>query len=310
MRVLVTGGAGFIGTNLCRRLSETDGVSDVRVFDDLSTGFRENLDGLDVEFVEASLLDEEATRESVAGMDAIVHLGALGSVPRSVEDPLSTHNANDTGTLNLLIAARDSGNLHTIVASSSSVYGSVPDLPKHEDLPTRPMSPYAASKLATEWYSLAFQECYGLPVLALRFFNVYGPWQPARHAYSAVMPAFISAALRGEPIPVHGDGKQSRDFTYVGTVTEVIVDALLRSVSHDTPVNLAFGSRIELLEIVEILEEIFGRDLERDHGEPRPGDVPHTMADPRLLRSLFPVIEPVEFRPGIEATVDWWRRRT
>jgi UDP-glucose 4-epimerase len=307
MRVLVTGGAGFIGTNVCRLLLETDRVTGVRVLDDLSTGFLHNVDSMDVEFHEATLLDTDAVGRAVDDCDAVVHLAALGSVPRSVANPLASHEANATGTLNVLIAARDGGNLPVVVASSSSVYGSVPDLPKHEDLPTRPMSPYAASKLATEWYTLAFRECYGLPALAFRFFNVYGPHQPAHHAYAPVMPAFIEAALAGEPIPVHGDGSQSRDFTYVGTVAEVIVDAIVRRASHATPVNLAFGSRIDLLEIINHLEEILGRPLERAHTANRPGDVPHTQADPTLLLSLFPDIVPVEFRPGIEATVDWWK---
>lgn len=307
MRVLVTGGAGFIGTNVCRVLLETDGVDEVRVLDDLSTGFRENVDDIDVEFYEATLLDPDAVASAVAGCDSIIHLGALGSVPRSVADPVASHEANATGTLNLLVAARDAEKANVVVASSSSVYGSVPDLPKHEDLPTRPMSPYAASKLATEWYTLAFRECYELPALAFRFFNVYGPHQPAHHAYAPVMPAFIEAALAGDPIPVHGDGTQSRDFTYVGTVAEVLVDAAIRQVSHPTPVNLAFGSRIDLLEIIGHLEDILARPLEREHGSNRAGDVPHTQADPTLLRSLFPGVVPVEFRAGIEATVDWWR---
>lgn len=307
MRILVTGGAGFIGTNVCRLLLATDGVTAVRVLDDLSTGFRHNVDDIDVEFNEATLLDHAAVADAVAGCDSVIHLGALGSVPRSVADPMASHEANATGTLNLLIAARDEGNLPVVVASSSSVYGSVPDLPKHEDLPTRPMSPYAASKLATEWYTLAFRECYGLPALAFRFFNVYGPHQPAHHAYAPVMPAFIEAALSGDPIPVHGDGTQSRDFTYVGTVAEVLVESVVKRVSHPTPVNLAFGSRIDLLEIIGHLEDILGHRLERDHGANRAGDVPHTQADSTLLRRLFPDVVPVEFRPGIEATVEWWR---
>jgi UDP-glucose 4-epimerase len=307
MRVLVTGGAGFIGTNVCRALLDTGQVDEVVVLDDLSTGFKENLDGLHVEFIQGSLLDLELVERVTGGATAVIHLGALGSVPRSVADPLRSHHANATGTINLLDAARRLGSPHVVIASSSSVYGAVEDMPKHEALATRPMSPYAASKLATEWYGLAFQHSYGLPVLAFRFFNVYGPFQPAGHAYAPVLPAFISAALSGMALTVHGDGHQSRDFTYVGTVAETIVDAVLRQVTCDTPVNLAFGTRIDLMEIIEMIHDIVGHDLQVDHTESRAGDMRHTMSDPTLLRSLFPDIEPVDFPEGLARTVDWWR---
>ena len=215
MRVAVTGGAGFIGANLCRRLLATDGVDSVAVLDDLSNGLRSNLDGLDVSFVEGTILDDAALDTAFAGADAVVHLAALGSVPRSVANPVASHAANATGTLMVLEAARRHGDLHTIVSSSSSVYGSNPTLPKHEGLATRPISPYGASKLAAEGYTLAWGATYGLPVLAFRFFNVFGPLQAAGHVYAAVIPAFVDAALAGQPVTVHGDGTQSRDFTYV-----------------------------------------------------------------------------------------------
>ncbi|MEJ7801042.1 MAG: NAD-dependent epimerase/dehydratase family protein, partial [Ilumatobacter sp.] len=222
MRVVITGGAGFIGANLCRHLLATDGITGVAVIDDLSTGDRSNLDGLDVDVEIGSILDDDALDRAFAGADAIVHLAALGSVPRSVSEPLASHHANATGTVMVLEAARRHGGLHTIVASSSSVYGANPTLPKHEDLATRPISPYAGSKLATEGYTLAWGSAYELPVLAFRFFNVFGPLQPAGHVYAAVIPKFVDAALRGEPLVIHGDGLQSRDFTYVGTVVSVI----------------------------------------------------------------------------------------
>ena len=226
MRVVITGGAGFIGGNLARHLGERPEVSEVVAFDDLSSGFRENLTGTDATLVEGTILDTEALGAVTEGASAIVHLGARPSVPRSIEDPVASHDANATGTMNVLEAARQAGNAHVVVASSSSVYGANPTLPKHEDLATRPMSPYAASKLATESYALAWQAAYGLPTLAFRFFNVFGPLQAAGHAYAAVIPAFVSAALAGEPLQVHGDGTQSRDFTYVGTVCRVLLDAL------------------------------------------------------------------------------------
>ena len=305
MRVAVTGGAGFIGANLCRRLLATDGVDSVAVLDDLSNGLRSNLDGLDVSFEEGTILDDAALDTAFAGADAVVHLAALGSVPRSVANPVASHAANATGTLMVLEAARRHGDLHTIVSSSSSVYGSNPTLPKHEGLATRPISPYGASKLAAEGYTLAWGATYGLPVLAFRFFNVFGPLQAAGHVYAAVIPAFVDAALAGQPVTVHGDGTQSRDFTYVDTVTSTIVDALLRKVTSGEPVNLAFGSRISLLDTIDRIEEFVGHPIERQHIERRAGDVPHSQADNTRLSALFPDIEPVLFETGLKSTVEW-----
>ena len=307
MKVVVTGGAGFIGANLCRKLCDTAGVEEVVAFDDLSTGFRENLDGVDVTFVEGTILDPPALDAALDGAAAIVHLGARGSVPRSVEHPVASHDANATGTLQVLEAARRAGNLHVVVASSSSVYGANPQLPKVETMATRPVSPYAATKLATESYALAWQLTYGLPTLALRFFNVFGPMQAVGHAYAAVVPAFVAAALEGRPLPVHGDGTQSRDFTYVETVCAVLVDAVLRTVTHPEPVNLAYGTRTSLLEVIAVLEDLLGRDLPVEHQPPRVGDVKHTQAANEVLRQLFPSIEPVGLREGLAATVEWYR---
>ena len=307
MRVVVTGGAGFIGSNLCRQLLDADGIDSVAVIDDLSNGNRANLDGIDVTFVEGSILDDEALDRAFTGADAVVHLAALGSVPRSVADPLASHHANATGTVMVLEAARRHGNLHTIVASSSSVYGSNPVLPKHEDLATRPLSPYGGSKLATEGYTLAWGMSYGLPVLAFRFFNVFGPMQPAGHVYAAVIPAFVDAALRNEPVTVHGDGTQSRDFTYVGTVCATITDAIVRTVTSPEPVNLAFGTRISLCDTLDLLEAEVGHPIERNHIENRAGDVPHSQADSTRLHALFPNIEPVPFADGLHRTVAWMR---
>ncbi len=305
MKIVITGGAGFIGSNLCHRLCTTTD-HEVVVVDDLSTGFAANIEGLPILFHEGSMLDPTLMDVACEGADALVHLGARGSVPKSVIDPVQSHERNATGTIQVLEAARRAGNIHVVVASSSSVYGANPELPKHEWMATQPISPYAASKLAAEWYTLAYRHSYGLPALAFRFFNVYGPRQPEAHAYAAVMPAFIASALRGDPIPVHGDGEQSRDFTYVDTVNSVIIDAVERKVSHGIPVNLAYGSQISLLETIAKLETILGRRLERIHGDPRPSDVRHTKADPSLLHQLFPDVEPIGFDEGLAATVDWW----
>ena len=307
MKVVVTGGAGFIGANLCRMLAANDAVDEVVAFDDLSTGFRSNLDGVDARLVEGTILDTEALDAVVAGAASVVHLGARPSVPRSVADPVASHNANATGTMNVLEAARRADGAHVVVASSSSVYGANPALPKHEDLATRPLSPYAASKLATESYTLAWQHSYGMPTLAFRFFNVFGPLQAAGHAYAAVVPAFVSAALAGQPLSVHGDGTQSRDFTFVETVCSVITDAVVRRVSSADPVNLAFGTRTNLLEVISLLEELLGRSLEVEHTDPRVGDVPHSQAANDRLRALFPDVVPTDLRAGLTATVDWFR---
>jgi UDP-glucose 4-epimerase len=306
MRVLVTGGAGFIGANLCRRLVADPAVGKVVVIDDLSTGARSNLDGVDVDLVEASFLDEAMLAKAATRADAIVHLGARPSVPRSVQDPVASHDANATGTMRVLEAAR-ANDAHVIVASSSSVYGANPAIPKHEGLMCMPVSPYAASKLATESYALAHQRTYGLPVLAFRFFNVFGPLQAAGHAYAAVVPAFVDAALRGEPIVVHGDGCQTRDFTFVGTVVDTLARAVTTRITSEAPVNLAFGTRTSLLDVIGIIEDVVGHPIARRHVESRVGDVRDSQADPSRVRKLFPDVSPVPLRSGIEQTVAWMR---
>jgi UDP-glucose 4-epimerase len=303
--VVVTGGAGFIGANLSRRLRERG--EEVVVVDDLSTGSLDNLRDVDVTFIDGTILDAAVLDRAMLDARAIVHLAARPSVPRSISDPVASHLANATGTVEVLEAARRAGNLHVIVASSSSVYGANPTLPKHEELATLPLSPYAASKLATEAYALAYQHSFGLPALAFRFFNVFGPLQAAGHAYAAVVPAFVSAALEGRPLLVHGDGKQSRDFTYVDTVTEVIADAIARGVTSPSPVNLAFGSRTDLLSLIAELETIVATPLTVEHTEPRAGDVKHSQADSSRLQELFPDVVPTALPDALRATVDWFR---
>ncbi len=307
--VLVTGGAGFIGGNLCRAMLAT-GRYEVTVIDDLSTGYRSNIEGLDLRFVEASILDRDALADATAPGGLVVHLAALGSVPRSVADPVASFETNAVGTLYVLEAARAAGVDHVVLASSSSVYGDNEAPAKHELLPVAPKSPYGASKLATESNALAHQRTYGMGVLAFRFFNVFGPLQAAGHAYAAVIPSFIDRAMRGEPLIVHGDGKQSRDFTYVDTVCDTIVDALDRRVTFDGPVNLAFGGQVPLLDIVDMIGAELGFQPELDHVESRAGDIRHSKADPTRLRSLFPDIDPVGVQDGVTRTVDWFRTIT
>ncbi|GLY85864.1 NAD-dependent epimerase/dehydratase family protein [Actinoallomurus iriomotensis] len=308
MNVLVTGGAGFIGANLCRELLERPEVDRVVALDDLSTGRADNLDGTGAELVEGSILDAAVLARLVADADAVVHLAARPSVPRSLADPVASHDVNATGTIRVLEACRRE-TVHVVAASSSSVYGSVTSLPKHEGLPTRPLSPYGASKLAAEAYVLAYGASFGLPSLAFRFFNVYGPLQPAGHAYAAVVPTFVDAAMRGEPLLVHGDGHQTRDFTFVGTVTWVLADAVLRRVTSDEPVNLAFGTRMSVLELTRRLSGVLGTPVEVRHGPPRAGDVRDSQAADERLRRLFPGATAVPLEEGLRRTVAWFRGR-
>jgi UDP-glucose 4-epimerase len=302
---LITGGAGFIGSNLARLALRAG--HEVTVLDDLSTGTEANLDGVDVRFVRSSILDPEGLSDAVVDADSVVHLAALGSVPRSIKDPVATHAANATGTLAVLEAARAAGVGHVVVASSSSVYGLNPALPKSEREWVRPMSPYAVTKLATEQYPLAYQQSYGMSTVAFRFFNVYGPRQRAGHVYAAVIPVFIDALLRGEPMPINGDGSNSRDFTYVGTVCRVLLDTVERKLSHPEPVNLAFGTNTTLLELVRHIEAAAGASAQVVHRDPRPGDVAHSQADNSVLRSLLPDLEPVPLDEGLAETVNWFK---
>lgn len=305
MRLLITGGAGFIGSNLVK-LALANG-DEVAILDDLSTGYRENIDGLSVDFAHGSILDVDSLRRSLAGVDSVIHLAALGSVPRSIQDPFATHAANATGTLTVLEEARRAGVEHVVVSSSSSVYGMNPALPKSEREWVRPMSPYAVTKLATEQYALAYQQSYGMTTLAFRFFNVYGPGQKAGHAYAAVIPVFVDALLNGLPLNVNGDGLHSRDFTYVGTVCRVLLDAARRRVTHPEPVNLAFGTNTTLTELIETIGRVSGLEPNIEYVNPRPGDVKHSQADNTVLRSLFPEVQPVPLDEGISATVAWFR---
>jgi UDP-glucose 4-epimerase len=307
VRVLVTGAAGFIGANLCRELASRPEITEIVGLDNLSTGYAANLDEGDAQLVIGSILDRPLLQDLVDRVDAVVHLAARPSVPRSLEDPVASHEANCSGSLAVLEACRRRSR-HVVAASSSSVYGSVATLPKHEDLATRPLSPYAASKLAAEAYLLAYRAAFELPALALRFFNVYGPLQSSGHAYAAVIPAFIDAALRVEPMLISGDGAQTRDFTFVGTVVNVLAEAVLRRVSSPEPVNLAYGTRISILDLAHCVADTVGVPADIRHGPPRRGDVRDSRADCTRLRQLFPQVIPIALDEGLQRTVDWFRR--
>jgi UDP-glucose 4-epimerase len=302
MKVLITGGAGFVGTNLAIKLLEIG--YEVKIFDDLSTGLAQNIPK-NVQFVEASILDIDKLQSVAKGIEVIVHLGARGSVPRSIKDPVATHNVNSTGTLNVLEAARTNGS-HYIFSSSSSVYGSNMKLPKNEDMVLRPLTPYAASKMSGEALSLAYSKSYALPISTFRFFNIFGPWQRPDHEYAAVLPKWISKCLTGDEIEIFGDGEQTRDFTYVGTVVEIIASCILNKVLHPEPVNLAFGNRISLNQVVVLLRNKFP-DLNIKYLPTRKGDVLHSENDPRLLKNLYPDISVDKFETSLQETINWFK---
>lgn len=308
MKIVVTGGAGFLGANLVRALREAEPDWGISVLDDLSTGSRANLDGVDgVVLHQASIMDDTALDAVLGHADAVIHLAARTAVQRSVIDPITVHEINATGTLKVLDASRRAGVRHVIVASSSSVYGAAAGaLPLHETLPTAPLSSYGASKLSAESYALAFSHSHGLPVLIFRLFNVFGPLQRAGGSYPAAIPAFVTAAAEGRPLPIFGDGLQSRDFTYVGSVCETIVDAVRRRVASDRPVNLGFGTRRTLLDVVDELAMILDEPLLRTHYAAHVGDMRHAQANPTRLLSLFPNAQPTDFGVGLKATVSWF----
>ena len=306
MNVLVTGGAGFIGSNLVEYFNREAPLTQIRVLDDFSTGKVANLEGLDADIVKGDIADRRVVDAAMSGVDAVVHLGALGSVPRSVKDPVRSHEVNVNGTVNVLEAARRA-NAYVVYASSSSVYGANPKLPKNERDWTRPMSPYAVNKLAGEAYVIAYQTAYNLQSLAFRFFNVFGPRQAADHDYAAVIPTFLHAALQGQPLPVHGDGQQSRDFTYVETVCETLYSAVTRRVVSPDPVNLAFGTNTTLLELIEAIKKVSDLEISVDHNEPRVGDVRASQAEAKRLMNLFPDTAGVPLEDGIVRTLDWFR---
>jgi len=304
---LITGGAGFIGSHLVERLVR-DGQH-VRVLDNLSTGKWENIEPFlaAVEFITGDIRDLKVVQQAVEGVDYVLHQAAVPSVPRSVKDPLVTNSANVDGTLNILIAARDAGVKRVVYASSSSVYGDTPILPKREEMRPTPRSPYAVSKLAGELYCQVFYHVYGLETVALRYFNVFGPRQDPKSQYAAVVPKFITALLRGEPPTIFGDGEQSRDFTYVENVVEANLLAAKAPGVAGQVFNIACGERLTVNQLAAILSEIIGVNLEPEHVPPRPGDVRYSLADISKARKLLGYEVKVDVREGLEQTVKWYR---
>ncbi len=309
MRILVTGGAGFIGSHLAEKLVGLG--HEVIVLDDLSTGREENIVHLrdSITFIKGSITDRALLSRVMEGVQVVFHQAALGSVPRSVEDPVTTHEVNITGTFNVLLAARDAGVKRVVYAASSSAYGDTPTLPKVETMLPNPLSPYAVSKLVGEYYCQVFTRVYGLETVSLRYFNVFGPRQNPHSQYAAVIPKFITAALKGEPLSVFGDGEQSRDFTYIDNVVQANLLAMESPHAVGKVYNVACGGRYTLNELIRQLEAIFGRQLEVQYLPPRAGDVKHSEASITEAQRDLGYRVLVSFEEGLRRTVQWYREQ-
>jgi UDP-glucose 4-epimerase len=303
MIALVTGGAGFIGSNLVRALLARG--DEVRVLDNFSTGHASNLDGLDVELVEGDLRSYERVATAVAGAEVVFHQAALPSVPRSIQDPLTSNAVNVEGTLNVLLAARDHQARRVVVASSSSVYGDAPGMPRQEDQALSPLAPYAVSKLASERYALVASRVYGVETVALRYFNVFGEYQDPLSGYAAVIPKFIHLMLRGEAPTIFGDGLTSRDFTHIENVVQANLAAAQEPAVVGLPVNVAMGESHTLLDLIAALNDLLGTEFAPHHADPRPGDVPESLADVSRARELLGYEPTVDFLTGLRRTVDF-----
>ncbi|NAT11090.1 GDP-mannose 4,6-dehydratase [ANME-1 cluster archaeon AG-394-G06] len=302
MKAIITGGAGFIGSNLAEVLS---GDNEVIIVDDLSTGNEANIRGLEIELVKGSVTDLDLLRKIFEGADYVFHQAAIPSVPRSIKDPVSTNEANVTGTLKVLIAARDCSVKKVIFASSSSAYGDTPELPKREDMNPNPLSPYAVTKLIGEYYCNVFDEVYDLKTAALRYFNVYGPKQDPHSDYAAVIPKFIKRIQKGKPPIIYGDGTQTRDFT---SVDDVVSANILAAESDAKGVyNVATGKRITINELANVIMAIMGRDLDLIHEKQREGDVLHSLGDITKAKKDFGYAPGDKLEENLKETVKWFR---
>jgi UDP-glucose 4-epimerase len=303
VKALVTGGAGFIGSNLVHALLERG--DDVRVLDNFSTGNRANLEGIDVDIVEGELRSYERVHAAVRGVEVVYHLGALGSVPRSVQDPLTSSAVNVEGTLNVLLAARDEGVRRVVFASSTSVYGTSRKLPTVESSPTDPISPYGVTKLAAERYCISFSRVYhSFESVVLRYFNVFGPRQSPHSQYAAAVPLFIAAVDAGEPITIYGDGEQSRDFTYVGNVVDATILAAEAAGANGHAFNIAAGSPASVNQVAETIGGILGKPVEKRFEPPRPGDIRDSWADITAARETLGYEPRVDLAAGLELTAE------
>ncbi|UCE75484.1 MAG: SDR family oxidoreductase [Methanomassiliicoccales archaeon] len=303
--ILITGGGGFIGSNLAESLSKKNKVT---IIDNLSTGIEKNIEGLDVELVEGSITDLDLLMKVCSGKDFVFHLAALPSVPRSVKEPKLVHEVNATGTLNVLIASRDADVNKVVYASSSSVYGDSPTLPKVETMLPNPLSPYAVSKLIGEYYCNVFSSVYGLPTVSVRYFNVYGPKQNPKGEYAAVIPKFIHRIMNNSPPIIYGDGEQTRDFTYVkDTVRGTILASETEGV-NGVVINIATGNRITINELARKIGSQMGFDIEPVHEEPRDGDILHSLADISQAEKLLGYQPKYRIDDGLEETISYFIR--
>jgi UDP-glucose 4-epimerase len=309
MRVLVTGGAGFIGSHLAARLV-TDG-HDVRVLDNFATGRRSNIAAIggDIDLVEGDIQSYERAHKAVRGCEIVFHQAALPSVPRSIQDPLTSNATNVIGTLNVLLAARDEDVRRVVCASSSSVYGANPTLPKQEDMATVPISPYATAKLAGEGYCRSFGIGYGLETVALRYFNVFGPRQDPTSQYAAVIPNFITALLDNQPVTIFGDGEQSRDFTHVDNIVQANLLAMDAPDASGKVYNVAYGRKVSLNELVAELQELIGSDVETIYAPMRAGEVLHSLACLERARAELGYEPEVDLRDGLTRTIEHYREQ-
>jgi nucleoside-diphosphate-sugar epimerase len=307
-RYLVTGGAGFIGSNICRRLV-AEGCF-VRVVDNLLTGKRANLASLldKIEFLEADMGVPEVAQAAVRGIDVVLHQGALPSVPRSVDDPALTHRHCVDASFTLLLAARDAGVKRFVYAASSAAYGDTPTLPKVETMAPQPLSPYAVGKLAGEYYCSVFSQVFGLETISLRYFNVFGPHQDPASQYAAAIPAFVTAILRDQPPTIYGDGEQSRDFTYVDNVVQANLLAARAQETHGEVVNIACGEAVTVNAIIAMINRLLGKNVRPLYAPARPGDVKHSLADITAARERIGFEPVTSFREGLERSIDWYRR--
>lgn len=304
---LVTGGAGFIGSHLVEELVRRG--QRVRVLDSFITGKRENLSGIaGVELIEGDLADLATCRRAADGIEFVLHQGAIPSVPRSVQDPVTSNRANIDGSLNILVAARDAGVKRLVYAGSSSAYGDTPTLPKHEEMPTRPLSPYALQKLVAEQYCRMFTALYGFETVTIRYFNVFGPRQDPGSPYSGVISLFAASLLAGRAPVIYGDGEQTRDFTYVANVVDGVLRACEAPKAAGQVVNVATGGRISLNELLRTMNRILGTDLKATFREPRAGDVKDSQADITKAAGLLGYTPLVQLEEGLRRTLEWFKR--
>ena len=303
---LVTGGAGFIGSHLSEELVRRGET--VRVADSLVTGKRSNLDHIpNVEFVQGDLADIDFAKSVVQGCDYVLHQAAIPSVPRSVKDPITSNRANVDGTLNVLVAARDAGVRRLVFAGSSSAYGDTPTLPKDEDMPTNPLSPYALQKVVGEQYLQMFTKLYGLETVSIRYFNVFGPRQDPSSPYSGVISVFATALLENRSPKIYGDGEQTRDFTYVANVVDGVLRACEATGASGQVINVATGGRISLNELFKEMKKIVGASVNPEYVEPRAGDVRDSQADIRKAKDILGYKPTVSFEDGLKRTIEWYR---